>query len=134
MMHLIYARIADTLNEAGIKCFVGDPPENIPVPYCFVWGTLPIDRPIALSGTGGVVSLPVHVQVVHKQAPDVLGVAQQVRNLLQGVVLEVEGFRVFPLKVTGSEPVQTVRGVINEPSNTYPAWMTLHIQVRATRI
>lgn len=132
MIALAYMRVADALGDL-VPCFVGDPPDNIPPPFCFVWGPLPVEEAHTVAGALEVVSLPFHVQVVAKQAPDVLLLAAQVKQRLRSADIQVEGWRVFPLKVTGSEPVQTDRAVANAATDTYPAWITLHAHLNATK-
>ena len=133
MMHLVYARIADRVKASGTDCFIGDPPSNVPVPYCFVWGPLPTDEALTGAGTDAVVDQVVNVTVVAKLPPDVLVLAAEVKTALTGAEPTISGWRTFPLKVIGSTDLQTQRGVVNEPSNTYPAWVTLHVRVQATK-
>lgn len=131
-MILAYMRVADLISEIA-PCFVGDPPDNIPTPYCFVWGPIPVESPRTLAASLETLALPFHVQVVAKQAPDALLLADAVKEALRRAEVQVSGWRVFPLKVTGSEPVQTVRSVANQSSNTYPAWVTLHVLLTAAK-
>ena len=133
MIELVYARVADLLTAEVEPCFVGDPPENVPVPYLFVWGPLPVGRALSAAGCDDTVDTVLHVQVVAKQSPDVLVLAGRVSRALQGFTVDVDGWAVFPLKVTGSTNVQTARGVANEASNTYPAWLTLSVRLQATK-
>lgn len=133
MIELVYARVADLLNTEVETCFVGDPPDNVPVPYLFVWGPLPVGRALSAAGCDDTVDVTVNVQVVAKQAPDVLVLAGRVSRALQGLTVDVSDWTVFPLKVAGSTNVQTARGVANESSNTYPAWLTLTARLQATR-
>lgn len=133
MMHLVYARIADLIKASGTDCFIGDPPENVPVPYCFVWGPLPTDEALTAAGTDAVVDEIVNVTVVAKAPPDVLVLAAEVKNTLTGAEPQIAGWRTFPLKIVGSTDIRTERGVVNDPTNTYPAWVTLHVRVQATK-
>ena len=133
MIELIYARAADLIETDGTTCFVGDPPDNVAVPFCFVWGPVPIEEPLTAGACDEVIDLHFHVQVVAKQAPDVLQLAGTVKRVLAGSELAVDGWKVFPIRVTGSEPVRTDRSAFNEASNTYPAWVTLHCRVQATK-
>lgn len=133
MIVLAYPRIANLINGAGTPCFVGDPPDNVPVPYCFVWGPVPTGSARTIAGSDRNADSEIHVQVVAKQAPDVLMLASEIADLLDGAQLDVAGWRVAPLKVVGSTNVQTARQVPNEASNTYPAWLTLHVRLRATK-
>lgn len=132
MIELVYARAADRVSLVA-PCFVGDPPDNCPVPYVFVWGPLPVEEALTAAGCDDVVDLRFHVTVVDKQAPDVLLLAGRVKESLRDVELSIEGWRTFPLQVTGSEPVQTSRRVPVEESNTYPAWVVLHLRFQATK-
>ena len=133
MIELVYARVADVLNTEVETCFVGDPPDNIDTPYLFVWGPLPIGGSVTAAGCDETVDTVLHIQVVAKQAPDVLVLAGRVSRALQGLAVDVSDWTVFPLKVAGSTNVQTARGVANETSNTYPAWLTLSARLQATR-
>ena len=132
MIELVYARVADELQSAA-PCFVGDPPDNEPVPYLFVWGPLPVENPETLSDTLNYLDEEIHVQVVAKQVPDVLILAGAAKRTLNGWSPTVAGWRMFPLEITGSTNVQTARQIPNEESNTYPAWLTLHVRVQATK-
>lgn len=132
MIELVYARVADELQSAA-PCFVGDPPENIPVPYLFVWGPLPVENPETLADALDYLDEEIHVQVVAKQVPDVLILAGAAKRTLNGWSPTVAGWRMFPLEITGSTNVQTARQIPNEESNTYPAWLTLHVRVQATK-
>ena len=133
MTYLAYARIADQIRAANLPCHIGDPPDNIPVPYTFVWGPLPIGNALTLAGADDVLDLECNVQVVAETPATVLKVADQVKGVLQGAELVLDGYRVFPLKVTGSTSAQTARSVANEETNTYPAWLTLHLRLQATK-
>ena len=133
MIELVYARTADLIQSAGTPCFVGDPPENIPPPYAFVWGPVPTEYALTPAGVDEQVDLEFHVQVVAKEAASVLLLAGALKLLLRGAVLPVEGWRVFPLRVTGSTDVQTARGVVEPATGLYPAWSTLHLRLQATK-
>lgn len=133
MMHLVYARIADRVKASGTDCFIGDPPSNVPVPYCFVWGPLPTDEALTAAGTDAVVDEVVNVTVVAKGAADLLVLAADVKTALTNTEPMIAGWRTFPLKVVGSTDIRTERGVVNEPSNTYPAWVVLQVRVQATK-
>lgn len=133
MIELVYARTADLIRSAGTPCFVGDPPENIPPPYAFVWGPLPIGHPRTVGGVDVQVDQDINVQVVAKEAASVLALASTVNDALNRAELTVDGWRIFPLKVTDSTPVQTARGAVEPATNMYPAWLTLSVRVRATK-
>ena len=91
------------------------------------------DPALTLAGGDDVLDLECNVQVVAETPATVLKVADQVKGVLQGAELVLVGYRVFPLKVTGSTSAQTARSVANEETNTYPAWLTLHLRLQATK-
>lgn len=133
MTYLVYANTANLLEAAGVRCEVGDPTDVVDVPYTFVWGPLPVEYALTAAGSDDNLDVEYHVQVVAAYPAAVMKLADQVKNTLRNAVLDLPGFRVFPLKVTGSTPVQTARGVANEDTNTYPAWLTLHLRLQATK-
>lgn len=133
MMVLAHVEIADLIEGAGTTCFVGDPPRNVPVPFCFILGAVPTGRARLLARTDRNVDEPLVVRVVAKQAPDALILAAEVAALLDEAQITIDGWRVFPLRVEHSDPVMTDRTAFNEQSNTYPAWVNLHVRLRATK-
>lgn len=133
MIELVYAQISAMLDAEVEPCWVGDPPDNIGTPYLFVWGPLPVGEAVSAGGCDESVDRTLYVQVVAKQSPDVFLLAGRVKRALDGFSVGVDGWTVFPLKVTGSTKVQTAGSVANEASNTYPAWLTLEVRLQATK-
>ena len=133
MIALAYPRIADLIEAAGTPCFVGGPEKNVPLPFCFVWGRLPIGGPVTLSDADTYVDREFNVTVAAKAPADVLVLASQIQQALEGAVLEVEGWRVYPLRVVDSSNVAVDRVVFNEASNTYPALIVLQVRLQAIK-
>ena len=133
MIVLAHMRIADLIEDAGTPCYVGDPPKNYSLPFCFVLGGVPFGRARTVAGNDRSVDETLIVRVVAKQSPDALILASEIADLLDEALIQVDGWRAFPLKVESSDPVMTDRTTFNEQSNTYPAWVNLHVRLRATK-
>lgn len=132
-IELYQARMAALIEAAGIVSGVGDPPDNIATPFTFVWGPVPVEASHTAAGCDQQVDLEFHVQVVDDQPAKVLLLAGRVKDAIRDKELDIAGWRCFPLKITGSEPVQTARGAIDPDTNQYPAWCTLHVRLQATK-
>lgn len=133
-IELYQARVASLLLAAGIVSGVGDPPDSISTPYSFVWGPVPVEKSLTVAGQDQSVDLEFHIQVVDDQPAKVLLLAGRVKAAISDQELDIDGWRCSPLKVTGSTDVQTARGAIDPDTNQYPAWCTLHVKFRATKL
>lgn len=132
-MHRIYKRMSDQLSTLA-DSFIGDPPNAAPIPYTFVWGPYPTKESSSLAGVRGEVDFTAHVTVVAASPANVLQLASQVEAILDDAEPIVAGWKVFPLVVAGSEQVQTSRGIFEADTNRFPAWVVMHVHVRAVRI
>lgn len=131
-MFRVYKQVADQLSSLG-GSYVGDPPDAALVPYSFVWGPAPVKASSLMAGNRGEARFTMHATVVAHSPANALALAGQAEELLAGFTPTIEGWRVFPLDVTGSEPVQTQRGSFDATANRLPAWVVLHIQVQAVK-
>lgn len=131
-MFRVYKQVADRLSSLG-GSYVGDPPDAAQVPYVFVWGPAAVKASSLMAANRGETSFTMHATVVAHSPANTLALAAQAEELLAGFTPTIEGWRVFPLDVTGSEPVQTQRGSFEPTTNRYPAWVVLHIQVQAVK-
>ena len=133
IMTQMRARLA-TLTSAGtsVKAFVGDPPSNPGLPFMFVWGPPTLAKSEALAGCGGDVDVRLHVQVVAATTANVLGLADQVTDLLKGEVPTVPGWRCFPLKHVGVTDVRSDNSTVGAPANRAPRYCTLTFRAQAT--
>ena len=132
MIELLYARVADLITESGTPCFIAEA-KNVEPPYCIVWGQLPVERAFLAAGVDQQVNLDFNVQVVAKDPASVFLLSGEVKRVLQGAVIPAAGWRVFPLKVTGSTQIQIDRGAVEPLTNQYPAFLTLHVNIRASK-
>lgn len=132
-MHTLYKRIADQLSTLA-DSYIGDPPDAVDIPYTFVWGPYPTKQSSTLAGVQGEVDFVAHVTVVAHSPANALSLAAQVEALLAGWEPVVPGWRVFPIRVYGSEPVQTSRGIFDAESNRFPAWVVVHLNIMAVKV
>lgn len=132
-MYRAYKRIKDLVETLGGTCFIGDPPGAAPVPYSFVWGPLPIAESVTVAGIADSIDVRLHLTVVDESPANVQAKANVVAALLQGAELAIPDWRIFGLKVTSANSMETQRGTFNEPTNQYPASIVLEIRLRATK-
>lgn len=130
-LHLIYPALANHLKrKLGLdQVFVGDPPENVAVPYLFTWGPVPVRdaAPLAL------VDERVNVQVVAKAIPDVNALASRVVTALDGFQPEIDGYDCQPLRVRHTTNGSTDTQMVEPSADSRPAYLTVVCQFRANK-
>lgn len=129
-LYLVYPSVADHLSEAlGVPVFVGDPPKDLPTPFLFVWGAIPVENDLPLS----TVDETLNVQVVGKAVPEVNTLASRVIDTVQGFKPTVPGFDCQPLHVTHTTSASTDQQVTDPTTDLRPAWLTVCARYRANR-
>lgn len=136
-MRAVYQRITTRLSELTflgepLKAYVGDPPANIPPPYAFTWGPPLIPESVDLASRSREMKEIVNVQVVANTAVNTLALAEIVAESLHGWTPDVDGWRIFPIRVKGATDVQTERTRVEDTANDSPRWVTIHLQIRGT--
>lgn len=133
VMNQMSERLA-ALTSAGaaVKAFVGDPPGNPGPPFVFVWGPPTLAKSETMARRGGDVDVRLHVQVVAATTVNVLDLADQATDRLDGWTPVVPGWRCFPLAHVGVTEVRADNSTVGAPANRAPRYCTITLRARAT--
>lgn len=128
---MLYPLIADRLKETlGLeRVFVGDPPANVPPPYLFVWGPIPVEDETPLS----LVDEQFNIQVIAKASPEVNALAARVISAVAGFTPQVPGYDCQPVRVRRTTPATSDQQILEPGSGTRPAYLTVICEFKANR-
>lgn len=133
MTYSVYGRLANLVAQPECPCDVGRPNVNRSAPYCFVWGKLPIADSLTAAGSDSVIDTDLHLQVVDTSQANALKRAHDLAERINGEVLTIPGWRVFPLRVIDSTDLSGETQVIEPSTNIPEGVISLEIRFQATK-
>ena len=122
-----------TLQGNPVAAFVGDPPENTVLPYCFVQARLPVQASADVASETREVSERVRVTVAAQSTINALALAERLVILLEGFSPTVHGWHSSPLRHVGATDIQVDRSTVIQGTNMHPAWCVLEFLLDATK-
>lgn len=130
-LHLVYPAVANHLKSVlGIdRVFVGDPPDNVSLPYLFAWGSVPV----AVAAPLALVDERVNVQVVAKATPEVNALTSRVVEALEEFLPAIPGYDCQPLRVRRTTNANTDSQVTEPSTDMRPTYLTVVCQFRANK-
>lgn len=102
-------------------------------PYALLIPPLHVLHSVALDDMPRELSTAVQVTVVESTSANLIHTADHVANTLAGATLDVDGYRVAPLKVMPLFPMRADRTVTITDTNTHPITIGFEVLITATR-
>ncbi|MDU7239802.1 hypothetical protein [Actinomyces sp.] len=102
-------------------------------PYVLLVPPLHVLHSVALDDAPRELSTAVQVTVVESTSANLIHTADHVANTLSGATLDVDGYRVAPLKVAPLYPMRADRTVTITDTNTHPITIGFEVLITATR-
>ncbi len=102
-------------------------------PYALLIPPLHVLHSVALDDMPRELSTAVQVTVVDSTPANLTRTADHVANTLAGATLDVDGYRVAPLKVMPLFPMRADRTVTITDTNTHPLTIGFEVLITATR-
>lgn len=129
-LYQLYPSVADHLAEStGYAWYVGDPPSNVPTPYGFTKGPIPVEDPSPMA----LVAVRGEAHVVGKAEPEANRQADTVALALEDFIPTVPGYDCQPLRVKHTTTAITDSQVTEPDSNLRPAKVVVVFHFEANR-
>ena len=129
--------LARLIRAGGVDAHIGavqNPVFNTGMyPYALLIPPLHVLHSVALDDMPRELSTAVQVTVVDTTPANLTRTADHVANTLAGATLDVDGYRVAPLKVVPLFPMRADRTVTITDTNTHPITIGLEVLITATR-
>lgn len=129
--------LARLIRAGGVNAHVGvvqTPVFNTDMyPYTLIVPPLHVLHSVALDDMPRELSTAVQVTVVDTTPANLTRTADHVANTLAGATLDVDGYRVAPLKVVPLYPMRADRTVSITDTNTHPITIGFEVHIVATR-
>lgn len=132
---LAHAQALKTVLEQECVTFIGDPDENCPVPYTFIWGMDGGKDSRVLSRHVPALDMAFNVSCVAATGNNALSLAERITDRMTSAALFVAGWRTFPISerdISVNGPL-TQRGVFEDETNRYPSLVVISARLRAVK-